>query len=328
MFLFLSKVKDKLSRMRAKDPAKGHEFIKKLSPTQGSSVRSMRQVADAVEMVEEFSKSTEMVKKGGILMCNRKQFIAYQRFKEGLSKKEAKEKWEVDSVNIKGTKIDGHYSIPVKTQVSIDEEKRMKVSQNFSAEPLLMSQDAANSVLTGDGPTFSKEAMEKFTGGFDVKKASKSGSSKALKSLEYKRPSGAVSVDDSEDSDEAPLMSRTGVPSSRTSADGPSTPTDSRATRKRSKRHKGATSASAASEPPAMAVALPPASSPERVVSAPVDTTKATPAQFWMAKRKLEAEVKGKLQEFQVCGFVLLFEKFYADNITMNFKSCCYKTIV
>ena len=156
-------MKAALSVMRAKQPEQHREVIKLLKRKDGDK-RQSHQLSSALEFLEEFARETTMVRSKGVLLVNQRQHIAHRRFKDGFTRKQAAALWNTDFADktvYREKDRDGQWLLAVRQIQEISQEDILRAKQVFRGETLMMGQEAARSMLTGDGPQLNKHALRK-----------------------------------------------------------------------------------------------------------------------------------------------------------------------
>ena len=144
------------------DPSKNKALIQILKSDNGK--RTPEQLQKVLNMVETFVRESEIEKKKGVKLLTKRAYIAHLRYKEGFSKKKAKVIVAAAKAdpNVTKSKENNEVVYHVRKATSINNTQRLKSSQSFSGDTLVMSNDAAKCMLTGSMPELDAAAVRAF----------------------------------------------------------------------------------------------------------------------------------------------------------------------
>jgi hypothetical protein len=157
--------KKNVALMKKSNPESYAEVIRALKSPAGTT-RSQHQRQEAMLFVEEFTRECVVSKKVGVLLITKRQYVAMQRFTNGYSRKKAVLKMQaaLNNPKIFKKKENGILVIAFKKPTEVNKEDIMRSSHSFKGDSFQMSQDAAKSMLSGEGPTLNPKSMKAFTG--------------------------------------------------------------------------------------------------------------------------------------------------------------------
>ena len=156
IYFFVLKARESISVMRKNSPKQHQKLIRMLRYNAGATVAHRKEAFNkALTFCETFNRSITRQKKMGFWELNKKQYVAYSKQFNGLSRREAKHAL-AKAMQDKRKQVrtaSGKVKYLLRKPVEHEKVDAASSAYNFTGDPMLISQAGANSLLNGqDGP--------------------------------------------------------------------------------------------------------------------------------------------------------------------------------
>ena len=152
--------------MRKANPDQHATVIKLLNDKGEGGVRDTTQLDKCMNFLEQFSQEVVLSRKRGYVFCTKRQFIARMIFVEGYSRKRAKNKWEQALKNKDTPRAteNGKTVLGIRKALEVDITHQDRVVNKFEGDQFRCGQSAAQSMLSGSGPSLQPSMLKSFAG--------------------------------------------------------------------------------------------------------------------------------------------------------------------